>query len=497
MTDPPLPAGGVKRKKASTTPDDIDNNAPAFPSDFQILVITHADPKKSLQSVSPFLIESALSSLFNTPLKAIRKTKAGLIIIETNLASQAKALLALTDLNGSIPVSVSLHESNNSVKAILRTWHLDSLSDDEIQSSLSKHNVISVKKLTKDNVTHNKPPAYLLTFSSRSFPEFIPILQQKHFLLPYYPPPLRCLQCLEYGHGIPCTRPRKCPQCAQAHDAQITCSAPMQCAACQSTEHNVRSPMCPRYQEEVRIMRMSIQENIPVPEARRHIRKASQFVTPGISFATAARNNNHFPAEFLHQQRQPLLSQPFFPSLPSFSQRQTNLLNQNFSISSPADPLPEPDFETNHLEDAPPTATASCKKCDDLLPAIEKLTNQVTKMVDAFTTQMSSIVTMLNTLIQAVIPSVTQSTLAKPQRTSNIPHVASTRVMNTSKTVHRASSTISNASFPQNQPSPNEVTEALPPSPSDDPEAMDLTSTPSPQDPKMHSSPTDASNPVI
>lgn len=360
---------------------DVAQTSPAL-----VLEVRHADPTKNLKNASPFLIEATIRSVTTGPIVSAKKLKSGVVVIETSNSKQADALLALTSLSGQIPVTVKEHGTRNYSKGVIRTWNFDELTDDQIKENLIPQNVIEVRKLTKiQNVHHNKPPAYALSFTTRELPSSITILYQEYTVTPYHPPPIRCTNCLRYGHSLPCQRPRVCPQCAQTHPpTDSACTAAMKCAACGSSEHDVRSRRCPVYQDECSAMRLSVANGITVPTARQQIREAPKLANPGLSYARAAEYRpglDSFPALPSSQRSSPLQGKIYQPSGTLTLDKTTPAPFIFHAKASVADHGPPPNSQQQSSTNLPQT----CGTCETLLPAIKELTAQVANLLQVVT----------------------------------------------------------------------------------------------------------------
>jgi len=153
---------------------------------------------------------------------------------------------------------------------------MNSLSDEEILLALKNQDipVQAVRRLSKSDTSTSRTPSYLLSFTTQTLPETINIFYGKIPVSTYFPFPLRCRQCLKYGHSLPCSKPKACFNCAKDHHDLNgkDCKSPVKCVACESDQHNVLSSDCPRYKLECKAVKMSIENGITVPDARKFLR---------------------------------------------------------------------------------------------------------------------------------------------------------------------------------------------------------------------------------
>ena len=77
--------------------------------------------EKAVSSLSPFVIEKQIESIFGTP-KSVKKLKNKTLLVETCRRSQTENLLKVTTFFD-LRVSVSEHQSLYSSKGIIRRNH--------------------------------------------------------------------------------------------------------------------------------------------------------------------------------------------------------------------------------------------------------------------------------------------------------------------------------------------------------------------------------------
>lgn len=385
-----------KRKKPGT-PESI------IPGDniSSYLLMKHADQSKTLNSVSPFLIEKTISSLVKDQIN-IKKLKTGAILIETKSSHQTSLLLQITSLQDKVPVVVTRHPTMNNARGVLRSWALGDLSNEEIQEYFQTQGVVDVRKLSKTSAPGM--PTYQLTFENKHLPDHINILSERYRLEPYYPPPLRCHNCLVYGHGVPCNKPKVCPNCAQITDHDpSTCTEPIQCAACHSPEHDVRSSKCPKYISERQAIRLSYQVQIPIPEARIHVKKTPSGVSPYQTYSsclkTSLSDQNIFPLNPQDNSQQKITNyilsntqESLTPSTSTQLQVTTNQEQQKYNTNFPTLSSPNnipPNKQDHFMVKKQPIIQLTpkdkqpkndCKMCEKLISKVEQLTNQVTEL---------------------------------------------------------------------------------------------------------------------
>lgn len=429
-----------KRKKPGTP--EMDTSSP-FPAHPMFYLMKHQDPDKTLIQVSPFLIENALKQGVSTPLKYYKKLRSGSVIIESTTPEQSQQLTALSSLLGQVPVTVTPHDILNHPRGVIRSWDLIDASEDEITTALASQHVINTRKLSTQSST-TRPPAFALTFSCANIPEHVVLLSIRLPVTSYIKPPLRCTQCFKYGHGAPCRGSKVCGRCSKVYNKDEhnpdQCSEPIKCVACNSPDHDVKSNLCPAYIKEKQALKLSQQEQITIPEARKFVTSLPAGSNIYKSYAQATRPQ---PITAVHQNPPPL-SQVDFP--PTLTRPHTpSLLHQNSptpSHSQPHEEIPTPHTSTTtqpismtpsaatltsiphashvspnmgHTSTQPPLppypnppSVLSCSKCELLEKQHEKLADQIRKCElleknqEKFADQIQTLTELVNTLTHGI-----------------------------------------------------------------------------------------------
>ena len=112
----------------STSPPTV--NVPCF------LIVTSDEKDRKVSDLSPFTIEKCIQSIAGCP-KSIKKLKPGDLLLEVQKKSHVENLLStkkLFDLN----VKISLHNTLNSCKGVIRCQDFAPCTDDEILENLEE-----------------------------------------------------------------------------------------------------------------------------------------------------------------------------------------------------------------------------------------------------------------------------------------------------------------------------------------------------------------------
>ncbi|XP_055936860.1 uncharacterized protein LOC129966460 [Argiope bruennichi] len=244
-----------------------------------------SEKDETFQTVSPFLVQKAISATIGEP-NSIRKIRSGDLLIEVNSRMQAQQLQKIKAL-ATIPVRVTPHILLNTSKGVITCGEILNLPVDLIAKELKSQGVTHVRRITirRDGETI-ETKHHILTFMSPKLPESIYVGYIKRPVRPYIPNPLRCFNCQRFGHSkANCRGTITCARCAERGHESQECSAQEKCVNCKGN-HTSFSRSCPRWQLEKEITAVKIKE-LSYPEARKKV--LSQTPSPGISYASVVR----------------------------------------------------------------------------------------------------------------------------------------------------------------------------------------------------------------
>lgn len=251
------------RARLKLLPENTNNTiSPTF------LVIERVDGQ-TFQRVSPFLINKFLSGLVGE-LKNIKKLKNGSLLVETKNGNQTEKLLKCNNFADQFSIQVSLHNTLNYSKGVIRCYDLQFLEIEEIKQELSStiKDIIRIK--IKKNGTDVLTNSYIITFPQPKIPETIKIGFHTVKVQNYIPNPMRCFNCLGFSHPtIACKQEAKCIQCGEKkHEGNERCTRPPKCANC-SDNHNALDRNCPIFKIQKEIKSIQTINKIPLHEAKK------------------------------------------------------------------------------------------------------------------------------------------------------------------------------------------------------------------------------------
>ncbi|XP_049294397.1 uncharacterized protein LOC125769637 [Anopheles funestus] len=235
------PLGGPSRNKRPV-PEWMDKSNENGDMKFLVLQTTDDSPLPK----NPFIVGKSISSLageLSEPGKIIDNGKK--LLLKTRSARQFQTLLSLTKLIDGTSVSVTPHATLNSVQCVIFSPDLKEVSDDIILNELKEQRVVSVRRFTR-KINNEIVPTniFLLRINATTIPATIRLGALQVSTRPYYPKPMMCYNCTQYGHTkMSCKVAQNCSNCGTP--AHGECIVDPVCLNCKGP-HNAFSRSCPR-----------------------------------------------------------------------------------------------------------------------------------------------------------------------------------------------------------------------------------------------------------
>ncbi|XP_053691691.1 uncharacterized protein LOC128740187 [Sabethes cyaneus] len=232
------------------------------------LILTRTDEGETMEKVSPFFIKKAIDTI--TPNVVISRMREGKLMLKSIDRQQAEKLMKQTVLGGKISIKVEEHPTLNLTKGVISCRDFKYLKDEEILEELKTEHVVAIRRF-KDRIQDGKPlisSTFVLTFNLGHLPSSINVGFYNCRVKQYIPSPLRCFNCLQFGHSKErCRGNRICAKCAKLYHEQ-DCISPVVCVNCRH-EHHALSKTCPVYEDECEIQKLRVTEKISIREATR------------------------------------------------------------------------------------------------------------------------------------------------------------------------------------------------------------------------------------
>lgn len=224
----------------------------------------------------PFLIRKSVEAYMGTKITSAYPEKKGLsYVIKLRNRLQIEKLMKLDQLNDGFQVRVSTHPVYNYSKCVISCEESIKYSDDQIKEHLQDQGVVEIRRITRPGEGKDRiaTPTVILTIEGTVIPPNVDFGWIRCRTRPYYPSPMLCYGCFEYGHTrAKCSQTEPtCGKCSGIHmiTPDIPCSANPYCKHCKTDLHSVSSRQCPAYQKEVEIQHLKVDNGISYPAARR------------------------------------------------------------------------------------------------------------------------------------------------------------------------------------------------------------------------------------
>lgn len=188
-------------------------------------------------------------------------------ILETRSEKSFSELQKVNTLVTGEKIIIEPHPSFNSVKFVFTCSSISEMSTEEIKKYLEGDNVTDVYRFKKQsNGQQIQTNSYVVTMQAVRVPEYIYIGMERVKTRIYYPRPMRCNNCLMFGHTKKfCKKNQACSNCGG--DFHENCSNPISCLNCKNP-HNAFDLKCPFYQRETDLIKIKIDHNCSFREAR-------------------------------------------------------------------------------------------------------------------------------------------------------------------------------------------------------------------------------------
>jgi hypothetical protein len=199
-------------------------------------------------------------------------TKEGDLLILANSITHAKKYLNANKLANLCEIETSLHQNLNTIKGVVYSTNLVSLTEKEIIDGLKEQQVIDCKKITKmrDGKIVNTP-LHILSFNLYQLPKEINVSFLKVKVEPYIPAPMQCKNCFLLGHTKKhCSNDKKCFVCSMSDHVDL-CKK-VECINCKE-QHRSNNKKCPTFLKRQEIIKHKTIHKISYPEATEAVNK--------------------------------------------------------------------------------------------------------------------------------------------------------------------------------------------------------------------------------
>lgn len=222
---------------------------------------------------NPFVVGRSLEHAAGGKLdEAYTENRGTKYVLKVRSEAKAKGLLKLTELMDGTKVVVELHPTMNFVKCLVSSSDAINMSTELLEKELQSQGVTKVHRITRqDGQVRVNTPTLILTISGTVIPPRIYFGAICEPTRVYYPSPMVCYKCFDYGHTkVRCQGQERCRNCAQNHpiNVEVGCAEPPKCLHCGGA-HPSTSKKCKVYQKEEEIVKIKVNTGVSFMEAKK------------------------------------------------------------------------------------------------------------------------------------------------------------------------------------------------------------------------------------
>lgn len=240
------------------------------------LIVLRMEPVKGKMPDHPFILRKSIEKRVNGKIEgAMPEAQGRTYALKVRSRHHLEKLLSMTHLTDGTAVKVTHHPGLNSTRCVISCRDLMKVEKDEdILEYLADQKVTDIRRIKRKVGEKTEfTSTVILTISGTTRPETVDIGYQRIRTRPYYPAPMLCFQCFNFGH----TRQRckettaTCGHCGQQHEVVrgVQCPNPAYCNRCKAGDHSLGSRSCPIYKIEDKIQHIRVDKGLSYPEARR------------------------------------------------------------------------------------------------------------------------------------------------------------------------------------------------------------------------------------
>lgn len=217
-------------------------------------------------------------------------------VLKVRSPDQFRRLLSMNKLADGTEIKIAEHPTMNQRLCVVSNADVTDLSDDYLAAQLAPQGIKAVRRIRRKNATGDweNTPTIILTVSGTVIPPHVDFGWSRCRTRNYYPSPMLCFHCWEYGHtGKRCQQPtRICGKCSKTHatksnnpddipvegdsasktdtlnqtaEQNLQCTDAPFCKHCKANDHQVSRRKCPLYLREVDVQRIRVDEGVSYP----------------------------------------------------------------------------------------------------------------------------------------------------------------------------------------------------------------------------------------
>ncbi|XP_058817556.1 uncharacterized protein LOC131680859 [Topomyia yanbarensis] len=218
----------------------------------------------------PFSVGKSIQLLIGNAYSATTESKGTKYILKVRQQAHATKLLGMKKLFDGTPVEVTAHPTLNYSRCIVNCSEVNDMSQEELLIELAPQGVTAVRRFTRmvDKVKVNTS-TMILTMEGTTWPQYIYFGALRVPTRFYYPVPMLCFNCLEYGHTkARCKGASRCQICSAPEHKAEDCKGVENCFHCK-LGHKPTDRNCPVYKRENEIVKLKAEQGLSFAEAKK------------------------------------------------------------------------------------------------------------------------------------------------------------------------------------------------------------------------------------
>lgn len=223
---------------------------------------------------NPVLIRKSVEAHLGLKIREAYPEKRGVTyIIKLRNEKHVERLKRMSKLSDGHAIKIIEHPTLNQTRCVINCPETIAYKTEAILEELKDQGVTSIRRIERREGSDFVPtPTIILTIGSTVAPSEVDFGWIRCRTRPYYPTPMLCYGCFEYGHPRKrCNTEPICGICCGKHQSthENPCRLEPYCKHCKSNSHPVMNKKCPVYMKEVDIQHIMVNKGMGYPGARR------------------------------------------------------------------------------------------------------------------------------------------------------------------------------------------------------------------------------------
>lgn len=225
---------------------------------------------------APILLRKSVESYLGAKVEgAYPEARGTSYVLKLRNTAHVEKLKRMSQLANGFPIRIVEHPILNVSKCVISCSESCNYSDKELLEELQPQGVKEIRRITKSHgETRINTPTIILTIQGTTVPQYVHIGWIRCRTRLFYPSPMLCYCCWEFGHTrARCTQLNNptCGLCSEKHviDKDNPCTAAAFCKRCNTIDHPLSSRKCPTYTKEEEIQHLRVDMGVSYPAAKR------------------------------------------------------------------------------------------------------------------------------------------------------------------------------------------------------------------------------------